>query len=364
MRLARPRAREAETQGIDPRLPFQLPIKGDMDRALSNLMHDARHRLMIEKNRIMGEASMAGALQSNRVIVTVASFADQLHDVSMKQAAPILLDFIQRMQLPPAEITEWARPHLENLGNALLEVIPPNNFPADHKRIVAQYRAVFQQRLYGVLRDVEIGFVKGAGFARAEQMESKEEWITAAEAARLLKPTFGTHEAQMTICNRAHSGMIRARAQRFIMHDKTRDNCEIPKRFWWAEGHQALTQNWTAGDFETWTPDEKIRLQAFGVSFLRAEIEKLIPAGAPASAQAPATPTVSAGGRPPAEFWDELWIEIFRQIYLGELKPKTQADITNAMLTWIEHRGEKASESTVKPRARKLFQALQSWDKN
>jgi hypothetical protein len=80
-----------------------------MDRTLSNLMHDARHRLMFESNRIMGEASMAGALQSNRVILTVASFADQVHDAAMKQATAILLDFIQRMQLPPAEITEWAR---------------------------------------------------------------------------------------------------------------------------------------------------------------------------------------------------------------------------------------------------------------
>jgi hypothetical protein len=193
-------------------LAFQLPIKGDMDRILSNLMHDARHRLMIEKNRIMGEAAMAGALHGNRVIVTVASFADQIHQASMKQAGPILLDFIRRMRLPPAEITGWARPHLENLGNALLGVIPPNSFPADHRRIVDQYLAVFQQRLDGALRDIEIGFVKGAGFARAEQVESKEEWVTAAEAVALLKPAFSTYEAQMTICKRAHTGLIRARA--------------------------------------------------------------------------------------------------------------------------------------------------------
>jgi hypothetical protein len=87
-------------------------------------MHDARHRLMIEKNRIMGEAAQAGALNGNRAIVTVASFADQIHDASMKQATPILLNFIERMQLPPAEITEWARPHLENLGSSLLGTSP------------------------------------------------------------------------------------------------------------------------------------------------------------------------------------------------------------------------------------------------
>jgi hypothetical protein len=109
---------------------FEQPVKGDIDRSLSLMMHEARHRLMLEKNRIMAEASVAGALQSSRVIVTVASFADQIHDAAMKQATPLLMDFIERLQLPPAEMTSWARPHLENLGNTLLGQIPPNGFSA------------------------------------------------------------------------------------------------------------------------------------------------------------------------------------------------------------------------------------------
>ena len=193
-------------------------------------------------------------------------------------------------------------------------------------------------------------------------MESKEQWITATEAVHLLKPAFGTYEAQMTICKRAHSGMIRARAQQFIMDDKTRDNFEIPKQFWWAEGHQALTQNWTAGDFDTWTPNKETHLQAFGVSFLRAEIENLIPASAPApapaAAQAPTAPTMTAGGRPPADWWDDLWVEISRQLYGGELIPKKQGDIETAMKEWLAKRGEHPSDSTIRSRARKLWQAI------
>ena len=353
-------------------MSFQLPIKGDMDRVLSNLMHDARHKLMIESNRVMGEAAQAGALQSNRVIVTIASLADQLHDASMKQAAPILLDFIERMQLPPAEITEWARPHLENLSNSLLGVIPPNSFPADHKRIVAQYRAAFQQRLDGLLRDIEIGFIKGAGFARAEQVESKEEWITAAEAVRLLKPAFGTYEAQMTICKRAHGGMIRARARRLVIDNNARDNFEIPKQFWWAEGHEALTQNWTAGDFDTWTElsritglshlsGGKVHLEAFGVSFLRAEIENLIPAGTgqpEPAAQAEASPAPVTGGRPPADWWEDCLIDLCFKHFRGDLPHKTQADIVREMQDWISAHGYEAAESTTKRRARKLLKAI------
>jgi hypothetical protein len=137
---------------------FAQPIKADIDRVLSTMMHSARHRLMIEANRLMAEATQFGHGKSNRVIVTVASVGDQIHDAAMKDAIPLLLSFIKRLQVPPAEVTSWARPNLENLGNSLLGVIPPNGFPADHQRVVAQYRAVFQQRLDDVLRDVEIGF--------------------------------------------------------------------------------------------------------------------------------------------------------------------------------------------------------------
>jgi hypothetical protein len=347
---------------VDSELPFELPIKGDLDRSLSLLMHDAHHKAMDACNRIKWDAGRSGALQSNRVIVAVANAADTLHQDAMKEATPMLLDFIERMQRPPAEITGWARPHLENLGNTLLGSIPPNGFPDDHQRIVGQYRAVFQQRLEGVLRDVEIGFLKGAGFARAEQVESKEDWITAAEAARLLKPAFNSdYMAKITICQRAHNGLIRARAERFMMDENARDNCEIPKEFWWAEGNTALNQNWPTGDFDTWIGDE-VHVRAFGVYFLRADIEKMIPASRPQPPAepdgTPAAPSPAAGGRPRADWWDDLWIEICRQLYEGDLQPKKQADIEDTMLSWLSKRNEHPSVSTIRPRARKLWQAI------
>jgi hypothetical protein len=204
----------------------------------------------------------------------------------MKDAVPLLLDFIGRLQETPAEVMSWARPHLDNLGNSLLGVIPPNGFPTDHKRVVAQYQAVFQQRL--VLRDAELGFVKGAGFARTDQVESTEEWLSAAEALQLLKPRLGEYEARKTICKRAHSGLIRARAAPYMVRDRVLQDDKVPKEFWWAEGDAALTQNWQTGDFETYDPRGEVRYRAFAVSFLRADIEKVIPAGA----QGPPAPVV------------------------------------------------------------------------
>jgi hypothetical protein len=79
-----------------------------------------------------------------------------------------------------------------------------------------------------------------------------------------------------TICTRAQAGLIKARAARYICDGRSTDNVDVPREFWWAEGGDALTQDWATGDFETWKDD--IRLQAFSVTFRRSDIEKSRPA--------------------------------------------------------------------------------------
>lgn len=66
------------------------------------------------------------------------------------------------------------------------------------------------------------------------------------------------------------------------------------------------------------------------------------------------------GGRPPAKFWDKLWAAMAGQLYKGELIPKTQADIENAMLQWLENNSYSAADSTVRDRARLLWQSIES----
>ena len=83
---------------------LKQPIKGDLGRALSLLMHESRHKLLDECNSIKSHA----ALRSNRIIISAAKTTDTLHQEAMKQAAAMLLDFIERMQPEPAEIIEWA----------------------------------------------------------------------------------------------------------------------------------------------------------------------------------------------------------------------------------------------------------------
>jgi hypothetical protein len=174
---------------------FEQPAKRDIDYALSMLMHEARRRVADEKNRIMSEAIWAGALQGSRVVITVADAADKIHAASMNEAKQTLIGFAQRMGKPAKEITALARPHLENLSNVVLGGIPPNGFPQDHQRIIAQYRAVFRQRIDGTLRESEIGYVKGTGFAKIDKADAAvpqqlESTAPSLSDAIILKPTF------------------------------------------------------------------------------------------------------------------------------------------------------------------------------
>jgi hypothetical protein len=104
---------------------FARPIKGDLDRSLSMLMHEARHKLTDECNQIKSVAIKAGALQSTRVIVTAATTADEQHQDAMKQTKPMLLDFIERMQ-GKSSVTPATRCCSWNAGIAKLLIIGRN----------------------------------------------------------------------------------------------------------------------------------------------------------------------------------------------------------------------------------------------
>jgi hypothetical protein len=63
-------------------------------------------------------------------------------------------------------------------------------------------------------------------------------------------------------------------------------------------------------------------------------------------------------GRPTASWWEDLIIDIFAGVYRGDLKPVRQSDIETAMQDWISTKGLSASSSTVRKRARKLWDAI------
>ena len=323
-------------------------------------------------------------------------------------------------------------------------------------------------------------------------VEPAEQWIPASQAQNLVSAPHT--DARVAICARANAGLIKARAELFVVDNKKIGAVQIPEIFWWAGGHEALEQNWETGDFSTWI-DQKIHMQAFGVSFGLDGVLELLPierravvaksvsivakpewlsatearrfaherarinpnigtvaildacrlgyvtaravmmrradggrpeiwtqverewpipvwfwdnfTGADSSSQdwdrgmfsskgrapdsrcwisltgvfflaeslnvllphtvqkASATaPASKAGGRPPKEFWDDLWCAVWAEAFRGDLQPKRQADVEKAMLDWAVGNGHDLSESTVKPLARKMFLAMHSEGKN
>lgn len=306
-----------------------------------------------------------------------------------------------------------------------------------------------------------------------------EHWIPAAKAYALTR-------SALALCARLHAGLVKARATLLTvkLDRETREGRDVavPARFWWAEGHDALHQDWEKGDFSTWI-DHKVHYQAFGVSFALGGILEMLPlerraivarqmsvAGSddwlpaggvrdaalaagvdpeqvsltiikeatfgfltaravsaegtsdgakpdvwqerewdmppwfwswlpangslswdeghvraqgqteqgfrrisaagvhflkasvsavfPQPEQKPANQTKAMGGRPPAEFTDDLWAAISGKIFRGEVHPDKKAEIARAMLDWAAANGHEMGETAAKTKARKLHAEL------
>jgi hypothetical protein len=74
-----------------------------------------------------------------------------------------------------------------------------------------------------------IGDVRGTCLPPPAPTSEKEDWISAASAVALLGMEYflGTR----TICKRAHAGLIKARAERFISDGRSDDNIDVPVEF-------------------------------------------------------------------------------------------------------------------------------------
>lgn len=117
-------------------------------------------------------------------------------------------------------------------------------------------------------------------------------------------------------------------------------------------------------------PNSSIESAAFALfneldSEIEAELEILsfdylgIPAQEPANVEE-VKPRfqLKSRGRPPAEFWDEMWAAIATKLYCGDLDPKAQGDVESVMTEWIEGHGFDVAVSTVRKRARLSWDAI------
>lgn len=199
-------------------------------------------------------------------------------------------------------------------------------------------------------------------------------WMSAHDALLHVSSQMTLGAASRAICARAHAGMVRARAKRFMKFSVGKDDFDVPKHFWWAKGEAALEQNWITGDFKTWI-DKKMLLHAYGVRFDRSDILAMVeiksdlsqfpeptlvqPDGVESETASQPKKTSGKSGRPPDERWEDVLIEIFGQLLDGKLIPGRQADILHAILDFAATIDFLPSESSAKSRARKIFKRWQ-----
>ena len=80
---------------------------------------------------------------------------------------------------------------------------------------------------------------------------------------------------------------------------------------------------------------------------------------APYPSKSTAAPPKNTGGKPLAEHWDAMWADIAFRLWIGDLKPKRQKDISDAMFDWLSAQRIESGPTAVTDRARALWQRIE-----
>jgi hypothetical protein len=151
---------------------YQLPTIFDFQRNLDTLIHSGEQEARAEAARIKSEFAARGIGSSTGVITAAIGRFDQIHKDILERAMRLIGEFANRnAALSPAVLAGAARPRFHNFSTMLLGTVPPAGFPAEAQRFRGQYKLVFQQRLDGALRDIEIGFIGGRNMSGSHDQD-------------------------------------------------------------------------------------------------------------------------------------------------------------------------------------------------
>ena len=202
----------------------------------------------------------------------------------------------------------------------------------------------------------------------------QDEWISAQVALTRVSELLGDWQGRLTICQRAHAGLVQAKAVRLTKaagrYEKasTSDDAMLPNTFWWAEGKESLEQTWETGDFGTSINDgrESREWKAFGVRFRREDIEAMLPEQH-AVVFKPATAHNSAQrtGRPKVASWNAWIAELALHVHENGLPTgegsKGQEALISAIAERLAKQGiEGPSRSTVQGAAQAVLDRVRS----
>jgi hypothetical protein len=254
---------------------------------------------------------------------------------------------------------------------------PPRSALHNHRLPLTMSRvgdrtAIQQARHSGAFPRVRLRSPTGVGMSDARRLSSKtfKTWIPARDALDSVAGSVGAERAPRLILEYLKGGMLRAAAGKSSSHISEQDpvqytNVEIPARYW-----EQLTAEdfWNTGIVNFVFAMRSIRpsrqtIRCFDVRFEPRGVREIASTAIRAnkdqnfSRQQPPKPS-NRRGPPPKEWWDDLWVEMFRRIHFGAFTPKKQAELENAMADWLEENGHSASERTLRNAAKKLFNAL------
>jgi len=71
---------------------------------------------------------------------------------------------------------------------------------------------------------------------------------------------------------------------------------------------------------------------------------------------------VNAGGRPTALDWEAAALEMAGRYYRGDFKPSSIADVIAEIQKWAERVDGGPNENTVRPHAKRIFEAFKTWE--
>lgn len=105
-------------------------------------------------------------------------------------------------------------------------------------------------------------------------------------------------------------------------------------------------------------------LEIHRFTFLRSSKEPVAESPAPQGGSpvtvVPKAKPANSGGKPLAKHWDGMWAAIAVKLWTGDLQPKTQADLKQAMFDWFNNAEIEVGDTAVTERARQLWQTMQA----
>nr|WP_157034235.1 hypothetical protein [Sphingomonas sp. Y57] len=193
-------------------------------------------------------------------------------------------------------------------------------------------------------------------------------WLRPDETIELLTRQLDITAAYALIRNQLISGKLRSAATVAIFSfevgkSSSTDRCPIPSVMWETYPAEDMQIMCATGEART-ESHQGGRASIHGLKFCRSDVIEMLAYFQPAATTN--VPEIRPSrlsnsrrtGRPVNAWWEDLLIEMCRQLYAGDLKPFRQADIEKSMSEWIALEGYSASETAVRTRARKLFHAI------